>query len=208
MVQSKRDLIPDPSAEEPPSVDSREGWGHARRYQFANCIIDIERHEVFSDGSAVEVEPQVFDLIILLASSPGRLASKDELVKEIWGGRAISDSTITNRINAARRAVGDDGFRQVIIASVPRRGIKFVAGVETVSSPRETWRAKPGCPTSDALNGVGLPARRPTALPVIGVLPFALQGAGPECVHLTGIADGISSELGRFHSLAVLRPSA
>ena len=106
----------------------------------------------------------------------------DELVEVIWSGRAISDSAITSRINAARRAVGDDGFRQAIIATVPRRGIKFVAEVETVSAPLETLRVNQGKQISDVSNDVG-------SRPTVGVMPFELQGADPELRPLVRVEE-------------------
>ena len=107
------------------------------RYRFADCILDTERHELWRMGDRVSVEPQVFDLLHLLVRRAGVLLSHDELIEEIWSGRAISDSALSSRINAARKAVGDNGRDQRVIRTVPRRG--FVLGVpvtpESQSAP-------------------------------------------------------------------------
>jgi len=107
------------------------------RYRFADCILDMERHELWRMGDRVSVEPQVFDLLHLLVRRAGVLLSHDELIEEIWSGRAISDSALSSRINAARKAVGDNGRDQRVIRTVPRRG--FVLGVpvtpESQSAP-------------------------------------------------------------------------
>ena len=95
--------------------------------RFADCEIDPESHEFRCAGELIKLEPQVFDLIAMLADNPGRLVSRDELVETIWNGRTVSDSTIDARIAAARRAVGDDGARQEVIETIPRRGIRLVA---------------------------------------------------------------------------------
>lgn len=97
--------------------------------RFADCEIDLERHEFRRAGEVVRLEPQVFDLIALLSASPGRLVGREEMVEAVWEGRAVSESAISARIAAARRAVGDDGARQSVIATVPRRGLRFVAEV-------------------------------------------------------------------------------
>jgi len=47
----------------------------------------------------------------------------------VWGGRIVSEATISARINAARRAVGDTGKAQAVIRTVPRRGFEMVAAV-------------------------------------------------------------------------------
>lgn len=107
------------------------------RYQFTDYILDTDAHSLFRDGKAQRIEPQVFDLLLLLLKNSGALVTKDQLVEEIWGGRIVSESAISARIAAVRKAVGDDGKRQAIIRTVARRGLKFVAEVsdDCVSEP-------------------------------------------------------------------------
>ncbi len=99
------------------------------RYRFANCVLDTDRRGLLRDGEAVSVEPQVFDLLELLAQNAGAMVSKDQMVEVVWGGRIVSEATISARINAARRAVGDTGKAQAVIRTVPRRGFEMVAAV-------------------------------------------------------------------------------
>jgi DNA-binding winged helix-turn-helix (wHTH) protein len=101
------------------------------RYAFLDCEIDTETHELRSAGVLRRVEPQVFDLLRLLVENPNRLITRDELIDAVWGGRIVSEATISSRINAARIAVGDDGTRQAVIKTVPRRGIRFIAPVRS-----------------------------------------------------------------------------
>jgi pimeloyl-ACP methyl ester carboxylesterase len=98
--------------------------------RFGTCEIDTDAHEFRRDGSVIALEPQVFDLLVLFASNPGLLIGRDRIIDEIWNGRIVSDAAISSRINAVRRAVGDDGARQMVLQTVPRRGFRFVAQVE------------------------------------------------------------------------------
>jgi DNA-binding winged helix-turn-helix (wHTH) protein/alpha-beta hydrolase superfamily lysophospholipase len=98
-------------------------------YRFGTCELDVTRHVLLQGGQERPVEPQVFDLIHLLLTRPGELVSRDELIDSVWGGRIVSDATIDARINAARKALGDDGRAQSIIRTVPRRGIRLVCPV-------------------------------------------------------------------------------
>lgn len=82
------------------------------------------------DGVEFPVEPQVFELLILLAENPDRVVSKGEIIERVWQGRSVSDGAITTRINALRKAVGDDGKRQRVIRTIPMRGFRFVAELE------------------------------------------------------------------------------
>ena len=113
------------------------------RYRFNDCVIDTGSHQFVRDGTPVRLEPQIFDLLHLLAANPGKLITRDELIEKIWAGRIVSEATISSRISAAREAAGDDGKRQSVIQTVPRRGIRFVAQVDIeaddpVEAPTDT----------------------------------------------------------------------
>ncbi len=58
---------------------------------FAEFVIDLEAAELRRNGRPVKIEPQVFDLIVFLASNRGRVLSKEDIVNAVWHGRAISD---------------------------------------------------------------------------------------------------------------------
>ena len=103
------------------------------RFFFADCVLDVASHSFSRDGSAVPIEPQVFDLLHLLAQRAGQLVTKDDLVDTVWEGRIVSDVTIGSRISAARKAVGDNGTDQKVIRTIPRRGFSLVAPVSSDS---------------------------------------------------------------------------
>src|SRR5688500_5487954 len=126
------------------------------RLRFGDVEIDLEAFELRCAGALTAVEPQVFELVSYLARNPGRLVTKDELIKTVWNGRIVSDATLASRIKSARRAIGDDGEQQKWIRTVHGRGVRFVGTVEDDS--------KPGAPD--------LPASDPSGRPAIAILPF------------------------------------
>jgi DNA-binding winged helix-turn-helix (wHTH) protein/tetratricopeptide (TPR) repeat protein len=175
------------------------------KYLFANCEIDTRYYELRSSGKVVPVEPQVFDSLVHVISNPGRLITKDELVEAIWNGRAVSDSVISTRIKDARKAIGDDGDRQAVIKTIPRRGIRMAVPVEMI--PDGIAKVVEVSLAPMKLQAVdGQATERPgTSLPMIGFAPFALLPPDPGLEYLaTGLCDELASELGRYHSLAVL----
>lgn len=101
------------------------------RFFFADCVLDIACHSFSRGGNTLLIEPQVFDLLHLLVRRAGQLVTKDDLVDTVWEGRIVSDATIGARINAARKAVGDNGKDQKVIRTIPRRGLSLVAQVST-----------------------------------------------------------------------------
>ena len=64
----------------------------------------------------------MFDLLVYLVRNRDRVVSKDDLIASVWGGRIVSDSTLTSRINAARKAVGDSGEDQKADPHDPAQG--------------------------------------------------------------------------------------
>jgi len=98
--------------------------------RFGSYELDWDRRELRFRDVPVYVEPKVLDLLIYLVSNRNHVVSKDEMIDAIWGGRIVSDVTLNSRINAARRAVGDNGKAQALIRTVPRRGFRFVGEVK------------------------------------------------------------------------------
>ena len=96
------------------------------RYAFDGFVLDTERVELRRGSELVEVEPQVFDLLVFFIQNQDRVISGGELFDAVWQGRIVSLSTLTSRINAARRAIGDSGAKQKLIKTIPRKGYRFI----------------------------------------------------------------------------------
>ncbi len=92
-------------------------------------MLDQERRELTRRGQVVAVGPQVFDLLLQLVRSRDRVVSKDDLLEAVWGGRIVSESTITSHINAVRKAIGDTGEEQRLVRTVARKGYRFVGEI-------------------------------------------------------------------------------
>jgi DNA-binding winged helix-turn-helix (wHTH) protein len=99
-------------------------------YAFAGYELDTERYELRCDGVSRHVEPQVFDVLAYLISHRGRVVSKDELLAQVWGHSFVSEATLSSRLKAARRAIGDSGQVQALIRTVRGRGYQFVGEIE------------------------------------------------------------------------------
>src|SRR5580700_9381453 len=155
------------------------------RYQFGDFELATERYELRRNGIALHVEPLVFDLILLLLRTPGRVVSREEMVERIWQGRLVSESTIDGCIKSARRILGDSGDNQSYIRTVRGRGFEFAAAVKaldgsSVNSLREQTHEHPGerAATNEAsLTGHPLATSVSTSgtapRPVLAVFPFA-----------------------------------
>ena len=99
------------------------------RYSLGACTIDTDAYEIRRGGEPVAVEPQVFDLLVLLLRNRGRLVTKDEIFQRIWNGRSVSDAALSSRVRSMREAIGDSGASQAFIRTVRRRGFRLIGAV-------------------------------------------------------------------------------
>jgi class 3 adenylate cyclase/predicted ATPase len=104
-------------------------------YFFEDFVLDPDRRELRRGNAVVAVQPQVFDLLEYLITNRDRVVSKDDILQAVWGGRIVSESALTTRINATRTAVGDDGNQQRLIRTIPRKGIRFIGAVRERPRP-------------------------------------------------------------------------
>jgi len=68
-------------------------------FMFSEYFLDVDRRELRSGGAAVPLAPQVFDLLLYLLRNRDRVVTKDDLLEAVWGGRIVSESALTTRIN-------------------------------------------------------------------------------------------------------------
>jgi pimeloyl-ACP methyl ester carboxylesterase/DNA-binding winged helix-turn-helix (wHTH) protein len=143
---------------------------------FNDFKLNSETFELTKSGRAIAVEPQVFDLLVMLIENRDRILTRDEILDRVWNGRIVSDAALSSRIKAARQAIGDDGTAQRLIRTIHGRGFRFVGlldedittvtGSETSSGePRAPRQIVKYCRTSDDVK-----------------LAYAICGQGPPLV--------------------------
>jgi TolB-like protein len=157
------------------------------QFFFDDHALDTDRRELHRGAETIPVEPQVFDLLVFLVQNRDHVVSKDDLIDAVWGGRIVSESTLTSRINAARRAVGDSGEDQKLIRTIPRKGLRFVGAVRTQTQGNEQAVEPPHEIHEPWRPALPLPDR-----PAIAVLPFVNLSGEPEQEYFS---DGISEDI-------------
>ena len=166
-------------------------------YCFEKFEFDTKRRELRHAGRSIPLEPQVFDLLEYLIRNRDRVVSKDDIMAAIWGGRIVSESTLTSRINSARGALGDSGAAQRLIKTMRHKGLRFVSEV-CEGNGADVVERQVALP-------VGL---APTARPSIVVLPFANLSDDPAQDYFAdGMVEEITAALGRSPWLFVIASS-
>jgi TolB-like protein len=164
---------------------------------FEDYVLDIDRRELRRGAQEIAVGPQVFDLLVYLVQNRERVVTKDDLLDAVWSGRFVSESNLTTRINAARKAIGDTGEEQRLIRTVPRKGFRFV-GVVSIAAENATKEVP--ARTATTPKPLPLPDK-----PSIAVLPFDnMSGDREQEYFADGMVEEIITALSRFRQLFVI----
>jgi len=103
--------------------------------RFEHLTLDERRRELVVDGAEVRLSTLEFDLLRALASSPGRVFSRAQLLEDVWGYDFYGDERVVDvHVRSLRRALGDDAGDQRVIGTVRGVGYKFLLSPIEVAS--------------------------------------------------------------------------
>ena len=172
------------------------------QFLFEDYVLDLDRRELTRGSKAIAIGPKVFDLLVYLVQNREHVVSKDNLLDVVWGGRIVSELTLTSHINAVRKAIGDNGEEQRLVRTIARKGFRFVGEVreadasDGINSPK----AEPATPDETAA-----PARTLPDKPSIAVLAFQNLSGDPEQEYFAdGVVEDIITALSRIRWLFVI----
>src|SRR6056297_1132089 len=163
------------------SVDGTAGPDRHREQtgtvRFGSFELDFDRYELRLEDRPVALEPRTFDLVALLARNRGRTVTRDEILDEVWQGQVVSDAALSSQVRSARKALGDDGKRQAVIATVHGRGFRLRKGIFE---------------TEDVPDIPAISAGRFDRNPCVAVLPCAAPGDDERGALIAG---GVTEDL-------------
>lgn len=149
-------------------------------WRFGPFAVNAAASEVLRDGVAIPIEPQSLRLLIYLLQNRDRVVTREDLIGDLWQGRAVSDWAISGAVKALRGALGDTGRDKAYVRTVHSRGFRFMAEVR-----------EDGPPPRDALTVLVRRIRTPSEM--------------PEDTYLSeGMTDDLITDLARQPGLSVL----
>jgi len=130
----------------------------AASLRFGRFELQSQERRLLVDGKASALGARALDLLQALAERPGRLVGKRALMELVWPGLVVQDNNLAAQMSALRKVVGGD-----VIATIPGRGYRFVARIESAPSAGPSGATPPAAPASAPLR-TNLPAEWPALL--------------------------------------------
>ena len=94
--------------------------------KIANLIIELDKHKVIIDGNRIELTPKEYDLLVLLASHPGKSYSREDLLNLVWGYEFSGyEHTVNSHINRLRSKIEADFSKPHFILTTWGVGYRF-----------------------------------------------------------------------------------
>jgi eukaryotic-like serine/threonine-protein kinase len=141
---------------------SPEGQGSGLR--FGPFDLDLETGELWKGGAKVKLQLQPGRVLMLLASQPGRLVTREEIQREIWPEGTFVDfeQALNFCVRQIRTALGDHAQSPRYVETLPRRGYRFIAHAERIGGAAAPATPAPSA-SSPALDDT-VPALAPVRL--------------------------------------------
>ncbi|HMB58282.1 MAG TPA: winged helix-turn-helix domain-containing protein [Xanthomonadales bacterium] len=155
-------------------------------YEFGEFRVDTGKRLLFDrDGQTLSLTPKAFDTLLYLLENKSVIVKKDELIKAVWPTTIVEENNLNQNISTLRRVLGESKSEHKYIVTVPGRGYRFVANVQS----RE----------------MGSQAAA-TTIPSIAVLPFLpLVTEHRDLALELGMADTLIARLSSIQKL-IVRP--
>jgi DNA-binding winged helix-turn-helix (wHTH) protein len=152
-------------------------------YEFGPYRLDPLGRSLLRRGEVIALPPKAVEVLVQLVRHPGNVVGKQELIESVWPETIVEEANLNQMIFLLRRAFGSDGGNGngagEYIATIPRRGYRFTAGVRTVEIP--------------------------CRIESIAVLPLANPGGDPTQEYFAdGITESLITELAKIRSLRVV----
>jgi len=160
-------------------------------YRFGAFRLLPQQRELLMSGVPAELGARGFDLLVALVKRHGQLATKGELMSEVWPGILVAENNLPAQVSALRKLLSVDPECGRCLQTVPGRGYRFVARVEhegTVGAAADT-----------AVGSGGTNAR----LSLV-VLPFTNLSSDPEQAYFAeGLSETVATDLSRISGLVI-----
>src|ERR1700723_79192 len=101
-------------------------------FQFGAFQVDALARTLRREKEGVNLNPRGFDVLLYLVRNPGKVISRDELLKNVWADTFVDENSLAQSMSALRRALEEKPGDNSYIVTLPGRGYQFVTPVQVV----------------------------------------------------------------------------
>ena len=150
------------TSDDPVTVQETASPGLAGDCRIADWLVEPTINRLSRNGNSVRLEPKTMDVLMYLAERPGKLVTRRELEEAVWADMIVSYDALTGAIQKLRKAFNDDPRHPSVIETLPKKGYRLVAPVQSPG-------AGPGQPAPTAIQSTTRQwqATKPVWLPAI-----------------------------------------
>jgi DNA-binding winged helix-turn-helix (wHTH) protein/TolB-like protein len=102
-------------------------------FRFGKFQIDALARTLRREEAIVTLNRRAFDVLLYLVQNPGKVVSRDELLKNVWSDTFVDENSLAQSISALRRALEEKPGDNSYIVTLPGRGYQFVTPVQAVA---------------------------------------------------------------------------
>lgn len=110
------------------------------QYRFVDFSLDATERRLLRRGVEIPLAPRVFDTLVLLLEHSGHLVEKEDFMKRVWPDTFVGDDALARNISILRKVLGGSSDSQSVIATVPKKGYRFVAEVSKNGLEKENFQ--------------------------------------------------------------------
>jgi Predicted integral membrane protein len=170
-------------------------------YKFDRFLVNEVERLLLRDGEVVPLTTKVFDILLTLIRSSGRLVRKNTLLNEIWPDAFVEEANLSVNIASLRKALGEGPAEHRYIETIPKLGYRFVASVLRLDANSDCANAGKARTTSVTWREI----KSAEPFQSLVVLPFENVSDDPNSAYLAdGLAESIMNNLSQLGDLRVV----
>ena len=104
------------------------------RWQIEQYVFCDKQQNLQKGEDKQQLEPMVAELLSYFCQHPEQIISRNQLIEHVWLGRVVSDNAVNRVVTKLRKAFNDDAKKPRYIATLPKKGYKFIASVASETS--------------------------------------------------------------------------
>src|SRR5205085_6288565 len=127
--------------------------GDNKLLRFGLFEVNLSAGELRKNGARVRLQEQPFQVLTVLLNNAGRVVTREDLRATIWPSDTFVDfdHSLNTAVNKIREALGDSASTPLFVETIPKRGYRFIAVIESDTATEHPPISAPPQPDPDSL---------------------------------------------------------